>query len=177
MINRPSKSANPTHYFSAVFKCALLLIFFTFGVEVYAQSYNMSESYRIGGSTQPTPSATQGGYGMMDAGYQAFDHGYRVMSGINTQASEYKMYQGVVYEPFNDTPPSENNSDRRGISGRRNSNYEGDVDLGEWGDPTTANPGNTSNQSPIGEPWILLLFAAVAAAVVAWRQRRAVLRG
>ena len=33
-------------------------------------------------------------------------------------------------------------------------------------------PGEQSNQSPVGEPLVLLLFAAVAAAVVAWRQRK-----
>lgn len=151
-----------THSFGAVMKCAVLLILFAFGVEVYAQSYNASNSYRVGGYTQPTPSAQQDGYGVMGAGYQAFDHSYRVMSGINTQASEYKMYQGAVYEPFNDTPPSESgnsNSEPKGISGRKNLTGVGDPDADDL-------------QSPVGEPWILLLFAAVAAVVVAWRQKR-----
>ena len=97
----------------------------------------------------------------MGAGYQAFDHGYRVTSGINTQASEYKMYQGAVYEPFNDTPPSENGNGENaamGISGRKN--------LAGGGDP------GQQGGSPVGEPFVLLLFAAVAAVVVAWRQKR-----
>lgn len=43
-----------THSLGAVMKCACLLILFAFGVDVYAQSYNASNSYRVGGYTQPT---------------------------------------------------------------------------------------------------------------------------
>ena len=82
------------------------------------------------------------------------------------QQNAYKAYQGAVYEPFNDTPPSESGNAPRGISGRKN--------LGGMGG---RDPGEQSDQSPVGEPFVLLLFAAVAAVVVAWRQRRAVLRG
>ena len=141
-------SVDQPHSLGAVLKCALFLIFFTVGISSYAQSYNnWSESNRIGGATQSSSSVMQGG---------------------DSRAA----YQSTVYEPFNDTPPSENNSDRRGISGRRNSNYEGDVDLGEWGDPTTANPGDQSNEYPIGEPWIMLAFAAMAAIAIALRKKQ-----
>ena len=35
-------------------------------------------------------------------------------------------------------------------------------------------PGDTDDESsPVGEPWVMLLFAAAAAGVVAWRRRRA----
>lgn len=153
MINRPSKSANPTHYFGAVLKCALLLIFFTFGVEVYAQSYNMSESYRIGGSTQSTLSATQSGYQMAD--------GFRSAS-----PTSYATYQSTVYQPFTTAVPSDDNpiagfSNEPQITGRKNLGGMGGHDPG----------GPASPNSPVGEPWILLLFAAVAA-VVAWRQKK-----
>jgi hypothetical protein len=37
-------------------------------------------------------------------------------------------------------------------------------------DPT--NPGNQSNESPIGEPWVLAIFAAAFAAVIAVRRKR-----
>ena len=33
------------------------------------------------------------------------------------------------------------------------------------------NPGNQSEDFPIGEPWILLLFAAAGTGVIAWRRR------
>ena len=112
------------------------------------------------GTTQSTPSAQQGGYGVMGNGSQAFDNGYRVMSGVSTQATEYKRYQGAVYEPFNDTPPSESGESENatmGISGRKN--------LAGGGDP------GTQGGSPVGEPFVLLLFAAVAAIFVAKRKK------
>ena len=166
MINRPSKSANPTHYFGAVLKCALLLIFFTFGVEVYAQSYNMSESYRIGGSTQSTLSATQGGYG--EQGFQT-SRGYQSQHDVNElQPSTYATYQSTVYQPFTTAVPSDDNPIHEPqISGRRNA-WGG----GGMGDYTEDDPGKRDPNSPVGEPWILLLFAAVAAAIVAWRQKK-----
>ena len=34
-----------------------------------------------------------------------------------------------------------------------------------------SDPGNQSNESPVGEPWVLLLFAAIAAGTTAWRRR------
>lgn len=123
--------------------------------------------------------ATSGVYGVANGGYQPAGKagGYNVNNGFgwarsdfrsvvetDAQQNAYKAYQGAVYEPFNDTPPSESGNAPRGISGRKN--LGGVID-----------PGEQSNQSPVGEPFVLLLFAAVAAVVVAWRQRRAVLRG
>lgn len=95
---------------------------------------------------------------------------YRV-DGKVAPASEptqrYSSYQSTVYEPFTDALPSSAGSttdEHFTITERKNGFIKP-------GDP------NTSEESPVGEPWILLLFTAVAAAVVAWRQRRAVLRG
>ena len=52
---------------------------------------------------------------------------------------------------------------------------------GETGAPdgflTPDDPGHQSNQSPVGEAWVMLLFAAVAAAVVFVRQRKAAVKG
>ena len=149
-----------THSLGAVMKCACLLILFAFGVDVYAQSYNASNSYRVGGYTQPTASSQQwGAYG----GTMKSD--YRVMGNADVLSTEYKAYQGTVYEPFNDTPPSESgnsNSGPKGISGRKNG----------FINPSDPGEEQTGEGSPVGEPWILLLFAAVAAVVVAWRQKR-----
>lgn len=47
---------------------------------------------------------------------------------------------------------------------------------GDWvvdGNYHPTDPGNKSDQSPIGTPWIMLLFAAMAAGVVAVRRHRA----
>lgn len=85
------------------------------------------------------------------------------MGNADVLSTEYKTYQGTVYESFNDTPPSESgNSGPKGISGRKN------------GFINPSDPGEElrGDGSPVGEPWILLLFTAVAAAIVAWRQKR-----
>lgn len=84
----------------------------------------------------------------------------KVITDQSAQVDEYQSYKSTIYQPFSNSTDGDGND------------YEGDVDTGEWGDPTTANPGNTSNQSPIGEPWIMLLFAAAAAATVTWRKRK-----
>ena len=78
----------------------------------------------------------------------------------SAQVDEYQSYKSTIYQPFSNSTDGDSN------------NYEGDVDLGDWDDPTTANPGDQSEQSPIGEPWIMLLFAAAAAVTVAWRKRK-----
>ena len=190
MIKEPNMSVEQPHSLGAVLKGAILLIFFVFGVTTYAQSYNAPISYRVSGTTQSTTSAeqwnggvtngqaTSGVYGAANGGYQPAGKagGYNVNNGFggersnyrsvvetDVQQNAYKAYQGAVYEPFDDTPPSESgNGGPRGISGRKN--------LAGGGDP------GPQGGSPVGEPLVLLLFAAVAA-VVAWRQRRAVLRG
>ena len=102
----------------------------------------VSESdYRVSGNTPR----------VSDNAYRAFDDGYQVSN------VTYKAYQGAVYEPFNDTPPSE--AGGKGISGRKNA-FPGRPDTGQ------------SKDSPIGEPLVLLFFAAVAALFVARRQRQ-----
>lgn len=78
----------------------------------------------------------------------------------SAQVDEYQSYKSTIYQPFSNSTNGDSND------------YEGDVDTGEWGDPTTANPGDQSEQSPIGEPWIMLLFAAAAAITVNWRKRK-----
>lgn len=95
---------------------------------------------------------------------------YRVdgkVAPASEQTQRYSSYQSTVYEPFTDALPSSAGSttdEHFTITERKNGFIKP-------GDP------NTSEESPVGEPWILLLFAAVAAAIVALRQRRAVLRG
>jgi hypothetical protein len=127
------------------------------------------------GSGVANGQATSGVYGAANGGYQSAGKagGYNVNNGFggersnyrsvvetDAQQNAYKAYQGAVYEPFNDTPPSENgNGGSRGISGRKNLTGAGDPNVGELG-------------SPIGEPWLLLIFAIMAAAVVAWRQKK-----
>ena len=157
-------SVEPIHSLGAVLRGALLLVLFTLGVEIYAQSYNMSESYRIGGTAQTTPSVTQGGYGGMSNGYQVSDNGYKLPDTRSRETGRFTTYQSTVYEPFTTAAPSDNHPMAAGagepqITNRKN----GFLDRPD----TPPAPG-----SPVGEPWVLLLFAAAAAIVVAWRRRK-----
>ena len=144
MTKGSNMSVEPIHSFSAVLTGAFILILFACSMLSYAQTFSSTSSYRVDAKVAPASEQTQ----------------------------RYSSYQSTVYEPFGNTTPSESSASSRGVSGRRNSDYEGDVNLDGWGDPTTGTPGNTSGESPIGEPWIMLLFAAAAAIVVAWRKRK-----
>ena len=158
-------SVEPIHSLGAVLRGALLLVLFTLGVEIYAQSYNMSESYRIGGTTQTTPSVAQGGYGGVSSGYQVSDNGYKLPDTRSRETGRFTTYQSTVYEPFTTAAPSDNHPMAAGagepqITDRKNAFINPE------------DPGDRSEQSPVGEPFVLLLFAAVAAVVVAWRRAR-----
>ena len=115
----------------------------------------------------------------MSGSYNAVNTTYRVSETASREANAdgplvgYKGYQPSVYEPFNNTPPSR-------ISGRRKGGSENDPtgdgydDDFTWGgdgeDSDLANPGYGPTGSPVGEPWVLLLFAAVASVVI-YRKR------
>lgn len=98
---------------------------------------------------------------------------YQSSSAVVESDLQYQSYQSTVYAPFDNTMPSENTSlyqspsnsdagDRSNApSNRRNVG-------GVQGDP-----GEQSPESPVGEAWVMLFFAAVAALVVFVRQRRA----
>ena len=148
----------PSHYFT---------VFCTTQSTASAEQWN-------GGVTNGQ--ATSGVYGAANGGYQPAGKagGYNVNNGFggersnyrsvvetDVQQNAYKAYQGAVYEPFNNTPPSESGNTPRGISGRKN--------LGGMDGHDPGGPG--SSNSPVGEPWILLLFAAVAAVFVAIRKK------
>lgn len=74
----------------------------------------------------------------------------------------YQPHQSTIYQPFTISSPCQNTSDTPfGIVGRKNSpNNSNDIiipdDFGHLDDP-----GNRSEQSPIGEPWIMIFFAAI----------------
>ena len=70
-------------------------------------------------------------------------------------------YSSFVYEPFNSAAPSEYTDGQApapSTSGRRK--------LGGGRDP-----GNQSEQSPVGEPWVLAVFALLFAGVMAWKRK------
>lgn len=97
---------------------------------------------------------------------------------------QYRSYQSTVYQPFASSPSM--------ISGRRNSdgapstggsdptnpdipdpnNPGGGSDYEGNGFPHPSDPEDNSQESPVGEAWVMLFFAAVAALVVYIRRRR-----
>ena len=89
---------------------------------------------------------------------------YRVDAKVapaSEQTQRYSSYQSTVYEPFTDALPSSagaTTDEHFTITERKN----GFLDRPDTG----------QGESPVGEPWILLLFAAAAAIVVAWRRRK-----
>ena len=74
-------------------------------------------------------------------------------------------YGGTVYKPFDNTTPSEQSevgasySPNKAPSGPRKG----------FGKPDEI---GKSNESPVGEPWILLAFAAAFAAGIAFRRKK-----
>jgi hypothetical protein len=89
---------------------------------------------------------------------------YRVdgkVAPASEQTQRYSSYQSTVYEPFTDALPSSAGSttDEQFVITERKNGFLDRPDTGQ-------------GESPVGEPWILLLFAAAAAIVVAWRRRK-----
>lgn len=81
-----------------------------------------------------------------------------------TATSPQQAYKSTIYEPFSSATPSSdangsNNGNARGLSGRRNA----------FENPSDPNP---DPESPIGEPWIMLAFAAMAAVVITLRKKQ-----
>ena len=89
------------------------------------------------------------------------------LQGTQVQAEQYQgpsaaMYQSTVYTPFSNETPS--NSSVPSINNRRNNIDEDDFGFED--------EYNKSNESPVGEPWIMLLFAAIGAGVIFIKQRK-----
>lgn len=131
----------------------LLLIFFP--VLAFANPTYQSSSNRYA-----TPSTV----GAQSVQYQPAS--YQMTNMPNYQMSTTYSPAQTVYAPFsNENPYSDANTGSNGparINGRKNTG-DGWVDSGEEGG---------SNESPIGEPWILLAFAAAAAVVITLRKKQ-----
>ena len=69
----------------------------------------------------------------------------------------------TVYEPFSNENPGSNDGPSK-ISNRKNNYGEG---WGDAGDVTTG-----TETFPLGEPWIMLAFAAMAAVVITLRKKQ-----
>ena len=117
--------------------------------------------------------------------YQSSSNRYAAPSTVGTQSMQYmpESYQmtntsnyqmsttlnpaQTVYTPFSDETPSNSGQNGNGqsrISGRRNA-------IGNPGNP------NPNEESPLGDAWSLLIFAALGAGVIYIKQRKAEARG
>ena len=80
----------------------------------------------------------------------------------NAQVKSTTGYSGTVYAPFDASAPSEqseaNTNQAPGRHGKVKTFYDG--------------PGAGQGPSPVGEPWVLAIFALAFAGVVAIRKRK-----
>lgn len=81
-----------------------------------------------------------------------------------TSTTPHQSYKSTIYQPFSNSTPSTQGS------GSGNSGYGPGWGLDEGEDGDAGEPGGPG--SPVGEPWILFAFAAMAASVVYLRQRK-----
>lgn len=123
-------------------------------------------------------------YSTVDGSSYRSSYGERLDYSSQQIYSSYNAYQSTVHQPFASSPNL--------ISGRRNESElpsTGGVDPNNPNlqDGTTVentdgglqgggDPGYQGG-SPVGEAWVMLLFAAVAAVVVFVRQRKAAVKG
>ena len=139
-------------FYRAVHIVVICILMFAGALPVSAQIYSTAQGTRYEASYPTEYGATQ------QNAYSAHE------AQVN-----YNSYQSTVYQPFESSVPSDNNpvySNSQGDNNRRNapSNRQnlGGMDGKDPGAP-----------APVGDAWVMLLFAAVAALVVFVRQRRA----
>ena len=128
--------------FCALIRGAFLLTFIFLGIEVNAQNFNSTSSY--------LSNAEQSGMTVV-------------------QEQTYRSYQSTIYEPFAagmSSSDGSQSSDPSRISNRRNA-----WDGGGMGDEEDDDAGHRDTNTPVGESWIMLLFAAIAAAIVAKKRQ------
>lgn len=137
---------NSTRYqlFSRTRIVLLLLFVVSVGAQANAQTFQSTSSYPM----------TQQSYQAQEA----------------NQVGSYQAYESTIYEPFTAANPSSNgNNAPAGITGRKNTVINPGNE-GEWGE--NSDGGDQENSYPIGEPWIMLAFAAMAAVVITLRKKQ-----
>lgn len=115
--------------------------------------------------------------GRYDASYSS-EYSTTQHSSYSVQDAQvgYNSYQSTVYQPFESSLPSDNNpvygneqGEGEGNGGRRNVTNR----QNSFPDRPDTPP---AEGSPVGEAWVMLLFAAAAALAIFVRQRKAVVK-
>lgn len=147
-------------FYRALHIVVICILMFAGALPVSAQIYSTAQGTRYEASYPTEYGATQqNAYSAQDA------------------QANYNSYQSTVYQPFESSVPSDNNpvysnsqGEGEGNGGRRNVTNR----QNSFPDRPDTPP---AQGSPVGEAWIMLLFAAAAALAIFIRQRKAVLRG
>ena len=80
--------------------------------------------------------------------------------------TQYQTYESVIYEPFAEETPSSSSNGPRKTTGT------GSWGGGGMGDEEGDDAGHRDPNSPIGDAWVMLVFAAMAAVVIALRKKQ-----
>ena len=113
--------------------------------------------------------------GRYDASYPT-EYNAMQQSSYSVQDAQvgYNAYQSTVYQPFESSLPSDNNpvySNGQGNDNDRQNAPTNRRNLTGGGDA-----GDQEKSYPVGDPWVMLLFAAAAALAIFIRQRKANVR-
>ena len=84
----------------------------------------------------------------------------------NAQVMPTTGYNGTVYAPFDASAPSEQSE----VEGNSGSRPRGGIKRG--GNFNYGTEYGQSNESPVGEPWVLAIFALAFAGVIALRKTK-----
>lgn len=171
------------HMMRAVRLAVLSLLFWVGLMPASAQIYSTAQGgtqYK-GTYEEAYGSMNDGYYGSMEAQYEYNPYQSNVYKpGSSTPNTGLRKHHLSVQTPWSDsyapmrTKKNAPTGSTDGAIGEDNKS-ENDPE-GETGAPdgfiTPSDPGHQSNQSPVGEAWVLLFFAAAAALVVFIRQKR-----
>ena len=134
--------------------CIMLWLFVPVEAQVYSTAqYNTAQSLQY------------------DRPHGAYNASYGANASYGTDATQtnYQPYRSTIYEPFGSQVPTGPKRSNGAIGEEDddddNSDDDWTGDFGHVSDP------NQSQNSPVGDAWVLLLFAAVAAGVVYKKQR------
>ena len=78
-------------------------------------------------------------------------------------------YSSTVYQPFSNTTPAEYSASEMNSTDGYNPTYVHGPRKGKIDGPDTR---PDENDFPVGEPWVMLAFAALAAGVIAYKRHR-----